>query len=126
SLVVAIGGGLVILTKVAIALLVGLGPFFIIALLWQPTHKFFEQWIAQILSYTFLFILLATVFKLMMNIFSNYLSNMQIDAAQNIGYIFGGALILSIISIMLLLKLSNIANSLAKGITFAHLWRYRD
>ncbi len=64
-----------------------------------------------------------TVFKLMMNIFSNYLSDMQIDAAQNIGYIFGGALILSIISIMLLLKLSNIANSLAKGITFAHLWR---
>ncbi|QEE12891.1 TrwI4 protein [Bartonella krasnovii] len=57
SLVVAIGGGLVILTKVAIVLLVGLGPFFIIALLWQPTHKFFKQWIAQILNYTFLFIL---------------------------------------------------------------------
>ncbi len=61
SLVVAVGGGLVILTKIAITLLVGLGPFFIIALLWQPTHKLCDQWIAQILSYTFLFILLATL-----------------------------------------------------------------
>ncbi|WP_375666747.1 type IV secretion system protein [Bartonella sp. TT121SHDZB] len=123
SLVVAIGGGLVLLTKIAIALLVGWGPIFIIALLWQPTYRFFEQWIAQVLSYTILFVLLATVFNLMMNIFANYMQDMDIDYKQNMGYMFGGALILSIISIMLLLKLSNIANALAKGVTFGHLWR---
>ncbi|WP_375617059.1 type IV secretion system protein [Bartonella sp. AP58NXGY] len=123
SLVVAIGGGLVLLTKIALALLVGWGPIFIIALLWQPTYRFFEQWIVQVVSYTILFVLLATVFNLMMNIFANYLGDMKLDYKQNMGYMFGGALILSIISIMLLLKLSNIANALAKGITFGHLWR---
>ncbi|WP_330168320.1 type IV secretion system protein [Bartonella grahamii] len=125
SLVVAIGGGLVLLTKIAIALLVGWGPIFIIALLWQPTYRFFEQWIAQVLSYTILFVLLATIFNLMMNIFANYLGDMKFDYGQNMGYMFGGVLILSIISIMLLLKLASIANALAKGVTFGHLWKIR-
>ncbi|WP_375661123.1 MULTISPECIES: type IV secretion system protein [unclassified Bartonella] len=126
SFVVAIGGGLVLLTKLAITLLVGWGPLFIVALLWQPTHRLFEQWIIQVVNYIILFLLLATVFNLMMNIFANYLSDMKLDYNQNISFMFGGALILSIISIMLLLKLSSIANSLAKGITFGHLWRHRN
>uniref|UniRef100_UPI0035CFAC3C type IV secretion system protein n=1 Tax=Bartonella sp. AC53GZZY TaxID=3243456 RepID=UPI0035CFAC3C len=106
SFVVAIGGGLVLLTKIAITLLVGLGPLFIIALLWQPTYRFFEQWIAQILTYTILIVLLATVFSLMMNIFANYMTDLKFDGKQNVGYALGGTLILSIISIILLFKLS--------------------
>ncbi|UNF45334.1 type IV secretion system protein [Bartonella krasnovii] len=126
SLVVAIGGGLVLLTKIAITLLVGLGPFFITALLWQPTHRLFQQWLIQVVNYIILFLLLATVFNLMMNVLANYLGDMKLDYSYNISFMFGGALILSIISIMLLLKLSSIANSLAKGITFGHLWRHRS
>ncbi|WP_212112762.1 type IV secretion system protein [Bartonella queenslandensis] len=126
SLVVAIGGGLVLLTKIAIILLVGLGPIFIVALLWQPTYRFFEQWIIQVVNCIILFLLLETVFSLMMNIFANYLGDMKLDYNQNVAAMFGGALILSIISIMLLLKLSGMANSLAKGMTFGHLWRHRN
>ncbi|UNF38680.1 type IV secretion system protein [Bartonella krasnovii] len=126
SFVVAIGGGLVILTKIAITLLVGLGPFFITALLWQPTHRLFQQWLIQVVNYIVLFLLLATVFNLMMNIFANYLGDMKLDYNHNVSFMFGGALILSIISIMLLLKLSSIASSLAKGMTFGHLWRHRN
>ncbi|WP_139412231.1 type IV secretion system protein [Bartonella mastomydis] len=126
SFVVAIGGGLVILTKIAITLLVGWGPIFIIALLWQPTHRLFEQWLIQVVNYIILFLLLATVFNVMMNIFANYLNDMKLDYQQNVSFMFGGAFILSIISIMLLLKLSSIANSLAKGMTFGHLWKHKN
>ncbi|WP_455479327.1 type IV secretion system protein [Bartonella sp. B23] len=123
SFVLAISGGFILLAKIAITLLVGLGPIFIIALLWQPTYRFFERWVAQILSYVIFFVLLATVFNMIITIFANYLKDLKIDYSQNVGYMFGGAFILSIISIMLLLKISGIANSLAKGITFRHLWR---
>ncbi|VEJ42049.1 type IV secretion system protein VirB6 [Bartonella elizabethae] len=126
SLVVAIGGGLVLLTKIALVLLVGFGPFFITALLWQPTHRLFEQWIIQVVNYIILFLLLASVFNVMMSILANYLGDMRLDYDQNVSFMFGGALILSIISIMLLLKLSSIANSLAKGITFGHLWKQKN
>ncbi|WP_317993949.1 type IV secretion system protein [Bartonella gliris] len=124
SFLAAIGGAFILLAKIALVLLVGLGPLFIIALLWQSTYRFFEQWIAQILNYTILIVLLATVFSLMMNIFANYITDLDFDGSQNVGYALGGALILSIISIILLLKLSSIANALAKGVTFEHLWRF--
>ncbi|AFR26859.1 type IV secretion system protein [Bartonella quintana] len=124
SFLVAIGGAFILLAKIALILLAGLGPFFIIALLWQPTYRFFEQWIGQVLSYIILIVLLATIFSLMMNIFANYMEDLKFDGQQNIGYTLGGALILSITSIMLLLKLSSIASALAKGITFGHLWRH--
>ncbi|WP_455480642.1 type IV secretion system protein [Bartonella sp. B12(2025)] len=123
SFLAAVGGAFILLTKIALVLLVGLGPFFIVTLLWQPTYRFFEQWITQILSYIILLILLATVFSLMMNIFANYMTDLKFDGKQNVGYSLGGALILSIISIVLLCKMSKIANALAKGVTFGHLWR---
>ncbi|OLL58992.1 hypothetical protein AT248_06835 [Bartonella henselae] len=50
------------------------------------------------------------------------MSDIKFDGQQNVGYTLGGALILSIISTVLLLKLSSIANALAKGVTFRHLW----
>ncbi|AGF76489.1 type IV secretion system protein [Bartonella vinsonii] len=123
SFLAAIGGAFILMAKIALVLLVGLGPLFIIALLWQPTYRFFEQWISQILSYIILIVLLATIFSLMMNIFANYMIDLKFDGKQNVGLTLGGALILSIISIILLLKLSSIANALAKGVTFGHLWR---
>ncbi|ENN93034.1 type IV secretion system protein [Bartonella vinsonii] len=123
SFLAAIGGAFILMAKIALVLLVGLGPLFIITLLWQPTYRFFEQWISQILSYIILIVLLATIFNLMMNIFANYMIDLKFDGKQNVGLILGGVLILSIISIILLLKLSSIANALAKGVTFGHLWR---
>lgn len=123
SFLVAIGGAFILLAKIILILLVGLGPFFIISLLWQPTYRFFEQWITQILNYTILIVLLATVFSLMMRIFTHYTKNMKIEYSQNMGYTLGGAIILSIIFIVLLFKLSSVANALAKGVTFGHLWR---
>ncbi|VEJ44505.1 type IV secretion system protein [Bartonella vinsonii] len=123
SFLAAIGGAFILMAKIALILLVGLGPLFITALLWQPTYRFFEQWISQILSYTILIVLLATVFSLMMNIFANYMTDLKFDGKQNVGFTLGGVLILSIISIIMLLKLSSIANALAKGVTFGHLWR---
>lgn len=120
---VAIGGAFILLAKVILALLAGLGPFFIAALLWQSTRRFFEQWIVQILSYTILIVLLATFFNLMIRIFTLYTENMKIDYMQNMSYTLGGAIILSIIFIILLFKLSSIAHSLAKGMALGHLWR---
>ncbi|WP_034987290.1 type IV secretion system protein [Bartonella florencae] len=123
SFLTAVGGAFILIANVAITLLVGLGPFFIVSLLWQPTYRFFEQWIAQILNYTILILLLATMSGLLMNIFANYMTDFKFDGQQNVSYALGGALILSIISIVILFKLSSIASALAKGVTLGHLWK---
>ncbi|WP_345118146.1 type IV secretion system protein [Bartonella pachyuromydis] len=123
SFLTAIGGAFILLAKIVLVLLVGLGPLFIISLLWQPTYRFFEQWITQILSYTILIIFLAVVSSILMSIFASYVTDLKFDGNQNVSYALGGALILSILSIVLLLKLSSIAHALAKGVTFGHLWK---
>ncbi|WP_244832534.1 type IV secretion system protein [Bartonella rattimassiliensis] len=97
-----------LMTKIVLILLVGIGPLFIIALLWQPTHRFLEQRISQILSYTTFLMLLATIFTLMMQnlyklqIFANYTTDLEFDDEQNIGCALGNALTLSIIPIVLI------------------------
>jgi len=43
---------IVIISKVVTAFLVGVGPIFILALLFKPTHRFFEAWLSTLLSAT--------------------------------------------------------------------------
>lgn len=123
SALVAVGGTFILLTKIALALLAGLGPLFIAALLWQSTYRFFEQWVSQVMHYVFFIVLFAAVSSVLMSIFSNYMADLKFDGSQNISYALGGATILSIIFVMLLLKISTIASALAKGVTFKHMWR---
>ncbi|MCZ2329034.1 type IV secretion system protein [Bartonella sp. F02] len=122
SILVAIGGGFILLAKIALSLLAGLGPLFIVALLWQPTYRFFEQWISQVLNYGLLILLFSTIFSIMMNIFNNYVKEIKFDGTQNVSYALGGVLILSVISIVLLIKLSKVADVLAKGFSLRRLW----
>jgi len=121
AIFVAIGGAFLLLAKIALALLAGIGPLFIIALLWQPTHRFFEQWTAQVLNYVLLIVLFAAVFGLMMNIFGDYMADLKFDGVQNVGYTLGGAVIISVVSIVLLLQLPSIASGLAGGVGLSYM-----
>jgi type IV secretion system protein VirB6 len=43
---------IVIISKVVTAFLIGVGPIFVLALLFKPTHRFFEAWLSTLLSAT--------------------------------------------------------------------------
>lgn len=125
GILVAVGGAFIILAKVALALLAGLGPLFIFALLWQSTSRFFEMWTAQVLNYGFLIVLISTVFMLIMGIFGSYMEGISLDGTQNLAYTFGGATIISVASIILLLQLPSIASGLAGGVGLSYMWEAR-
>jgi len=48
-----------LLAKVALAILLGIGPIFIISLFFENTKKYFEAWLGQVLNYVFIFALMA-------------------------------------------------------------------
>ncbi|AGF75073.1 TrwI protein [Bartonella australis AUST/NH1] len=123
STLVAIGGAFIILAKIILAILAGLGPLFIFALLWQPTYRFFEQWMSQILNSIIIIVLFSALFSVVVNIFGNYLANLKFDGTQNVSYSLGGAFILSLFSIVLLLKLASIAGNLVKNIMLKQIWK---
>ena len=58
------------LSRIALSLLLSLGPLFIALLFFQTTKRFFESWIAQLANYAFITILTVLVAALMLNLLS--------------------------------------------------------
>jgi len=66
ALAAALGFGVVMIAKVALALLVALGPIFIACALFEGSRRFFFGWLAQAVNYLVLFALIITVFQLIL------------------------------------------------------------
>ncbi len=126
GILAAIGGAFIIIAKIALAVLAGLGPLFIFAMLFQPTYRFFELWVAQVVNYGLLVVLFAMVFGLIMSIYGDYIADLRFDGEQSVYYAIGGAVILSVASIVLLLQLPSIASGLAGGVALGYYWELRS
>ena len=68
ALAAAVGFGVVLLAKVALALLVALGPIFIACALFEATRRYFFGWLSQAVNYLVLFALIITVFQLILSL----------------------------------------------------------
>jgi type IV secretion system protein VirB6 len=62
---------LLALSKIALSILLALGPLFIALLFFESTKRFFEAWIAQLANYAFVTILTVLVAALMLGIVSS-------------------------------------------------------
>jgi type IV secretion system protein VirB6 len=62
---------LLALSKIALSILLALGPLFISLLFFETTKRFFESWIAQLANYAFITILTVMVSALMLGIVSS-------------------------------------------------------
>lgn len=120
AILAAIGGAYLLLAKIALSLLAALGPFFIASLLFPATKHFFEKWLTQIINYTLLVILFASIFTLMMTIFGDYIEDIDLKNEINVGYSLGGAVILSVAMIVILQQLPALAAALAGGIALSY------
>jgi type IV secretion system protein VirB6 len=114
-IMVGVGGALILVAKVMLALLAGLGPLFIAALLFDATKRFFDRWVAMIATYGLVVVLFAAVFTFMLAIFANYMSGVALDGNMNVAYGIGGALILTIVSVAILAALHHLAVGLGGG-----------
>jgi type IV secretion system protein VirB6 len=61
---------LLALSKIALSILIALGPLFIALLFFESTKRFFEAWLAQLCNYAFLTILTVMVAALMLQVVS--------------------------------------------------------
>src|SRR6185369_6264605 len=59
---------LLALSRIALSVLLALGPLFIALLLFDSTKRFFEAWLAQLSNYAFITILSVLVAALMMHV----------------------------------------------------------
>jgi type IV secretion system protein VirB6 len=61
---------LLALSRIALSVLLALGPFFIALLFFETTKRFFESWIAQLANYAFITILTVLMAALMLTLVS--------------------------------------------------------
>ncbi|MDP2011544.1 MAG: type IV secretion system protein [Phenylobacterium sp.] len=68
ALAAAMGFGVVMIAKVALAMLVSLGPIFIACALFDASRRFFFGWLAQAVNYVVLFGLIIVIFQLVLSL----------------------------------------------------------
>lgn len=68
ALAAALGFGVVMAAKVALALLVALGPIFVACALFEATRRYFFGWLSQGVNYLVLFGLILAVVQLMLDL----------------------------------------------------------
>jgi len=77
ALACALGFGVVLVAKLALALLVALGPIFIACALFDATRRFFFGWLSQAVNYLVLFALMITIFQLVLALVRDQWSTIQ-------------------------------------------------
>jgi type IV secretion system protein VirB6 len=115
AVLVAVGGAFLLMAKISLSILAGLGPLFIVALVFPATERFFNLWLGQVVNYVLLVVLYAAVFGLMMEIYKTYMTSFAFDGFVNISHALGGVCILSFSMLVILRQLPSIAASLAGG-----------
>lgn len=108
-----------ILTKMALAVLLSIGPIFIGLAIFEATKKFLEAWIGQVLNYVFLTMLCAACVKLVLVLIEHYFVVM-INTEPNIGDAMQ-LIAIALIGFLVLLQMPSIASGLGGGVALSTL-----
>lgn len=121
---------LLALAKMALAIILSVGPLFILLMVFEPTKRFFDAWIGQALNYVFLVMLTAAAIKLILTIIQIYLvSPSGVEALANPSTELAlPAIVLCLIAFLVLMQLPSTASALGGGVAIGTLgavgWAY--
>ncbi|MDB5457642.1 MAG: type secretion system protein VirB6 [Caulobacter sp.] len=112
ALAAALGFGVVMIAKVALALLIALGPVFIACALFDASRRFFFGWLSQAVNYLILFALIITVFQLVLSLLDQQWNEINGQDPMAGGFLF---IALSILGAIFFLQTPVIAAGVAGG-----------
>jgi type IV secretion system protein VirB6 len=110
---------LIVLSDIALAVLLALGPLFITFLLFDATRRFFEAWLAQLANYALITILTVLVAALLLQVVESYAAQ---TAARGTAIATVDALSMVLVAVLVFLLLRQImpiASALAGGIALS-------
>jgi type IV secretion system protein VirB6 len=107
------------LAKVALSILLALGPFFIAMLLFNATRRFFDSWLAQLANYALITVLATLVVQLLMHLMTRTALHAAalgtgITIAEGVRVCFAAALIF-----LVLRQVMPMASGLAGGLALS-------
>ena len=105
---------LIALSKIALAVLVGIGPLFILMLMFKQTQKVFEAWLQQVVNYMLIVILTVAVLSFMQEIAKSAVETIPLDDTA-LGDLVPPCMIF-LITFLLLTQVMSIASALGGGV----------
>jgi type IV secretion system protein VirB6 len=112
ALAAALGFGVVMVAKVALALLIALGPIFVACALFDASRRFFFGWLSQAVNYVVLFALIITVFQLILSLVADRWGTIDGQDPMAAGLLF---MALCILAAIFFLQTPVIAAGIAGG-----------
>lgn len=113
---VLVTGSLILLSQLAMAVLLGLGPIFIIMLLFNSTQRFFESWLSMLINFALILILATAIGALIIELADTYM-----DSTSGVPT-FGGAatmVVVFLFGVIVMQQVQAIAAALGGGISLA-------
>lgn len=116
-----VGAGLVLMSKMMLAITVCFGPIFIFMLLFKSLQGMFNKWLGSIINYGLIVILLSMVFGLMIKFFQKALDAVTAANADSslLGPVFA-CLLIMIVTWLILQRIPELASRWGDGVS-AHI-----
>lgn len=114
---------LIILAKLAVALLLAVGPVFILLLIFNNTRNLFEGWLRTLLNYAVIPIFVYALLALLLTLAAAPLKFMEENSNPDSALMssIGPFLLISFVSILLLSQIMNMASSVTGGLSLSTL-----
>jgi type IV secretion system protein VirB6 len=114
-------GMLIVLSKIAVALLLALGPIFILLLIFSNTRGLFEGWLRTLLNYAVIPAFVYTLLAFLLSLAERPLQNLEQNSGITQSLLDGVApyALVTFISVLLLMQVMNMAASITGGLSLS-------
>ena len=110
---------LLLFSKIALAVLLAIGPIFILLTIFDATRKFFDAWIGQVINFVFLTMITMAISSLVISILSNAIVISDATTATTLNIV--SEIAVSVLSFLVLLQVPSIAAVLGGGVAISTL-----
>jgi type IV secretion system protein VirB6 len=110
---------LIALSSIALAVLLALGPLFVVALLFDGTRRFFSAWIAQLANYGLITILTVMVAALLLKVVQSYAAQTAALGAAVLTVDALNMVLVAVLVFLILRQVMPIASGLAGGLSLS-------
>jgi type IV secretion system protein VirB6 len=115
--IVAMATGIIMVTFIVLALLLGLGPIFILLAIFDYTRRYFEGWVGQLVTNMILFVLISSVISIIFQYFYvEYIFKLPINDSKHLIVNSVKVLGASIATFFVLQQAHSIASALGHGV----------
>ncbi|EJE4183742.1 type IV secretion system protein [Vibrio parahaemolyticus] len=127
-IVLVVGAGLalvvaflILLSKIMTTVLLGIGPIFIVMLLFNATQRFFESWLSMVMNFGFILVLSAAIGTLMTTLAGSYITAMAGGDASALANLGDAAMLCIVFGLCILVikQVPSVAAALGGGVALA-------